>query len=105
MGDKYVNLLNAAGDKATESEAASRLNKERTLGGLPVMFIPNMPVDTLLITPLKNLSIYYQISGERRRVVDAAEKDQLESYQSKNIDFIVEDYGAAVLVDNLKHVA
>ena len=105
VGDKYVNLLNAAGDKATESEAASRLNKERTLGGLPVMFIPNMPVDTLLITPLKNLSIYYQISGERRRVVDAAEKDQLESYQSKNIDFIVEDYGAAVLVDNLKHVA
>lgn len=104
VGDKYVNLINAAGEKATESEAAARLNKERTLGGLPVMFVSNMPVDTLLITPLKNLSIYYQISGERRRVVDKPEKDQLESYQSKNIDFIVEDYGAAVLVDNLKHV-
>lgn len=105
VGDKYTNLINAAGEKATESEVAARLNKERTLGGLPVIFVPNMPIDTLLITPLKNLSIYYQISGERRRVVDAADKDQLESYQSKNIDFIVEDYGAAVLVDNLKHIA
>lgn len=103
VGDKYLRIVNKSGDIATEIEAGGRLNKERTLGGLPVMYIPNMPQNTLLITPLSNLSIYYQISGERRLIVDNPRKDQLESLQSKNIDFIVEEYGAAVLIENLKY--
>lgn len=105
VGDKYTALINKAGEQATETEAAARLNKERTLGGLPVMFVPNMPKDTLLITPLANLSIYYQLGGERRHIKDVPERDRIESYQSKNIDFVVEEYGAAALVENLKHVA
>lgn len=103
VGDKYLRIVNQSGDTATEIEAGGRLNKERTLGGLPVMYVPNMPQNTLLITPLSNLSIYYQISGERRLIVDNPRKDQLESLQSKNIDFIVEEYGAAVLIENLKY--
>ena len=103
VGDKYLRIVNKSGDTATEIEAGGRLNKERTLGGLPVMYVPNMPQNTLLITPLSNLSIYYQISGERRLIVDNPRKDQLESLQSKNIDFIVEEYGAAVLIENLKY--
>lgn len=103
VGDKYLRIVNKSGDIATEIEAGGRLNKERTLGGLPVMYVPNMPQNTLLITPLSNLSIYYQISGERRLIVDNPRKDQLESLQSKNIDFIVEEYGAAVLIENLKY--
>lgn len=103
VGDKYTNLINQAGEIATETEAAARLNKERTLGGLPVVFVPNMPVNTLLITPLENLSIYYQTGGERCTIKDNPERDQLESYQSKNIDFIVEEYGACALIENLEH--
>ncbi len=103
VGDKYLRIVNKSGDTATEIEAGGRLNKERTLGGLPVMYVPNMPQNTLLITPLSNLSIYYQISGERRLIVDNPRKEQLESLQSKNIDFIVEEYGAAVLIENLKY--
>lgn len=103
VGDKYLRIVNKSGDTATEIEAGGRLNKERTLGGLPVMYVPNMPQNTLLITPLSNLSIYYQISGERRLIVDNPRKDQLESLQSKNIDFIVEEYGAAVLIENLTY--
>ena len=105
VGDKYTALINKAGELATETEAAARLNKERTLGGLPVMYVPNMPAGTLLITPLKNMSIYYQTGGERRHIKDAPERDQLESYQSKNIDYIIEEYGAAVLVENLEYAA
>lgn len=105
VGDKYLRIVNASGDKATELESGGRLNKERTLGGLPVLYVPNMPIDTLFITPLSNLSIYYQTGGERRHIKDAPERDQIESYQSKNIDFIVEEYGAAVLVENLKYTA
>nr|WP_314269784.1 P2 family phage major capsid protein [uncultured Kingella sp.] len=104
VSDKYLNIINASGNKATEIEAGGRLNQSRTLGGYPVMYVPNMPAATLLITPLKNLSLYYQQSGERRYIADNPKKDQLESYQSKNIDFIVEEYGAAVLVENLKEV-
>lgn len=103
VGDKYLRIVNKSGDTATEIESGGRLNKERTLGGLPVMYVPNMPQNTLLITPLSNLSIYYQISGERRLIVDNPRKDQLESLQSKNIDFIVEEYGAAVLIENLTY--
>lgn len=103
VGDKYLRIVNKSGDTATEIESGGRLNKERTLGGLPVMYVPNMPQNTLLITPLSNLSIYYQISGERRQIVDNPRKDQLESLQSKNIDFIVEEYGAAVLIENLTY--
>ncbi|OSI24620.1 phage major capsid protein, P2 family [Neisseria dumasiana] len=105
VGDKYLRIVNASGDKATELESGGRLNKERTLGGLPVLYVPHMPADTLLITPLQNLSIYYQTGGERRHIKDAPEKDQIESYQSKNIDFIVEEYGAAVLIENLQYTA
>lgn len=103
VGDKYLRIVNKSGETATEIEAGGRLNKERTLGGLPVMYVPNMPQNTLLITPVSNLSIYYQISGERRLIVDNPRKDQLESLQSKNIDFIVEEYGAAVLIENLTY--
>ena len=103
VGDKYLRIVNKSGETATEIESGGRLNKERTLGGLPVMYVPNMPQNTLLITPLSNLSIYYQISGERRQIVDNPRKDQLESLQSKNIDFIVEEYGAAVLIENLTY--
>lgn len=105
VGDKYLRIVNASGDKATEIEAGGRLNEKRTLGGLPVLYVPNFPANTILVTPLKNLSIYYQTSGERRHIKDAPERDQLESYQSKNIDFIVEEYGAAVLVENLEYAA
>ena len=69
------------------------------------MYVPNMPANTLLITPLANLSIYYQLSGERRHIKDAPEKDQIECYQSKNIDFIVEEYGAAALIEYLEYTA
>ena len=98
-----MRIVNKSGDTATELEAGGRLTKERTLGGLPVMYVPNMPANTLLITPLANLSIYYQTTSERRQVVDNAKKDQLESLQSKNIDFSVEEYGAAVLIENLTY--
>ena len=105
VGDKYLRIVNRSGEAATELEASGRLSKERTLGGLPVMYVPNMPANTLLITPLANLSVYYQIGGERRAVIDNPKKDQLESYQSKNIDFVVEEYGAAVLVEYLEYAA
>ena len=102
VGDKYLRIINTAADKATELEAAGGLSKERTLGGLPVVYVPHMPQDTLLITPLKNLSIYYQTGAERRTLIDNPKKDQIESYLSKNIDFNIEEYGAAALVENLK---
>ncbi|MDU1345602.1 MAG: P2 family phage major capsid protein, partial [Eikenella corrodens] len=36
VGDKYLRIVNASGDKATEIEAGGRLSEKRTLGGLPV---------------------------------------------------------------------
>lgn len=99
VGDKYLRIINTAADKATELEAAGGLSKERTLGGLPVVYVPHMPQDILLITPLKNLSIYYQTGAERRTLIDNPKKDQIESYLSKNIDFNIEEYGAAALVE------
>ncbi len=104
LGDKYFNLINASGEKATEHVASDIAASTRRLGGLPAMSVPYFPENKLFITPLSNLSIYFHKSGHRRKVSDEPEFDRLANYESENLDYIVEEYGAAVLIDFIEHV-
>ena len=104
LGDKYFTLVNAAADKASEVHATDVLASTRRLGGLQAIAVPYFPADTLLITPLANLSIYFHNYGHRRKLADEPEFDRIASYESENIDFVVEEYEAAVLIDNIEHV-
>lgn len=104
LGDKYFTLVNAAADKASEVHATDILASTRRLGGLQAIAVPHFPADTLLITPLANLSIYFHNHGHRRKLADEPEFDRIANYESENLDFVVEEYEAAVLIDNLEHV-
>ncbi|MCW2391930.1 phage major capsid protein, P2 family [Sphingobium sp. B11D3A] len=100
--DKYLNLLQAAGDTATEREAAHRiLTLPKQLAGKRAIIVPFFPETSLLVTSLDNLSIYWQEETRRRHIRDEPALDQIENYESVNEDFVVEDYGRCALVENI----
>ncbi|MFC0206441.1 phage major capsid protein, P2 family [Novosphingobium soli] len=100
--DKYLNLLQAAGDTATEREAAHRiLTLPKQLAGKRAVIVPFFPEDALLVTSLDNLSIYWQEETRRRQIKDEPALDQIENYESVNEDYVVEDYGRCALVENV----
>lgn len=102
VDEKYFNIVNSAGDKATEVEAADRiLRSEKQLGGLPAVRVPFFPANALLITKLSNLSIYFQEGTRRRFLKDEPEADRIANYESVNEDYVVEDYDPTALVENI----
>lgn len=54
--------------------------------------------------PLENLSIYYQESARRRLVRDEPEYDRVTNYESSNDAFVVENYEAGCLIENIQLV-
>lgn len=104
LDDKYFTVVNGSGDKATELNAADVLVSNRRIGGLQAYAVPYCPKDTILITPLANLSIYFHESGHRRKVADEPEFDRVANYESENIDFVIEELGAAALIENIEKV-
>lgn len=99
--DKYFNIVNAAGDKATEQLARDVLMSTKKIGGLPAVRVPGFPAGKLLITRLDNLSIYEQEGTRRRHIIDNPKRDQVENYESCNESYVVEDYGLTALVENI----
>lgn len=104
LSEKYFAVIKDAGNKASELRPADIIMSEKRLGGLPVVTVPYFPKNTLLVTPLENLSIYFHKGGHRRKLVDEPEFDRIADYQSENICYVVEEYGAAALVENIKIV-
>jgi P2 family phage major capsid protein len=100
LHDKYFPLINK--DQApTEALAADIIVSQKRIGGLPAIRVPSFPPNAMLITRLDNLSIYYQNSGRRRRVVDEPKADRIENYESSNDAYVIEDEGLAALVENV----
>lgn len=100
--DKYFKIVEEAGDTATEQVARDVILSSRQLGGKPTMQVPFFPANALMVTSLKNLSYYWQIGSARRAVKDESDLDQIANYESINDAFMVEDYGKAVLVENIQ---
>lgn len=102
VDDKYFNIAQTTGDKATEVEATDRiLRSTKMLGGLQAIQVPYFPANAFLITRLANLSIYNQEGTRRRRLADEPEYDRIANYESVNMDYVVEDYEEVVLVENI----
>lgn len=98
--DKYFKITNNA-DKATEILAASLLPAQKLIGGLPAYRVPYFPDNAMLITRFDNLSIYYQNGAMRKSVQDNPKRDRIETYQSSNDAYVVEDFGCAALIENI----
>lgn len=104
----HTKLLKAVdnGAKSNEEEnAAGDIIARARLGGLPVVDAPFFPEGTVLITTLKNLSLYYQTGARRRHLKDEPEFDRIADYQSSNDAYVLEDLGLVALVENIKEAA
>lgn len=90
----------------TPSEKAKIEDKQiiDTYGGLAAYKVPNFPGRGIMVTSFKNLSIYIQKDSVRRRLEDNAKRDRYETYQSQNMDYVIEELGkaAAVNFENVK---
>ena len=100
MQDKYFPLINQ--DNApTEQQALDLIVSQKRLGGLPGIQVPFVPDGTMMITTLENLSIYYQNGGRRRHILDNPKRNRIENYESSNEAYVVEDFGAGAVVENI----
>ena len=62
------------------------------------------PDAKLLVTTLRNLSIYYQKTTLRRFIQEQPNTEQVNDFQSLNEAYVVEDYGLVALVENIEFV-
>jgi len=100
LHDKYFPLVNTK-QAPTETLAADIIISQKRMGGLPPIAVPFFPDNTLLVTRLDNLSIYWQESARRRRVVEKPERDRIENYESSNDAYVVEDLGLGAVLENI----
>lgn len=102
LKDKYFPLVNNNNDKATEINAMDMIISQKRIGYLQAVQVPFFPARSILITPLNNLSIYYQNGKRRMKIEDNAKRDQIETYESSNEGYVVEKYERSVLIENIK---
>ncbi len=100
LADKYFPLINQ-NQPATEMLATDMIISQKRVGGLQAVRVPFVPAGAMLITPLDNLSIYWQEGTRRRTIVDNAKRDRIENYESSNDDYVIEDYGRGCLIENI----
>ena len=100
LADKYFPILNQT-QPNTEAVAADLIVSQKRIGGLQAVRVPGFPANTVMVTRLDNLSIYFQEGARRRTVVDNAKRDQIENYESSNDAYVVEDYSAGCVVENI----
>lgn len=103
LSDKYFPLVNAKQDP-TEQLASDLIISQKRIGNLPAVRVPNFPANALLVTRLDNLSLYYQTGTQRRAVIDNPKRDRIETYQSSNDAYVVEDYGCTAFAENIEIV-
>lgn len=103
MADKYFPIINQ-NQRPEDMLVMDMLVSQKRIGGLPGVQVPFIPDNTLMITPLKNLSIYWQEGSRRRTVFDNAKRDQIENYESSNEAYVVEDFRAGCVVKNIVQV-
>ncbi|MBD9407241.1 phage major capsid protein, P2 family [Acidovorax sp. ACV02] len=101
MHDKLFPLVDGQ-TAPTEMLAADIVRSQRRLGGKQGITVPYMKPNAILITSLKNLSIYYQDGSRRRAVIDNPKRDRIETFESSNDAFVVEDLGKACLIENIE---
>lgn len=100
MADKYFPLLNQ--NLPSEQMAADLVISQKRIGGLQGMDVPYFPDDAILVTTLDNLSIYWQTGARRRHVAENPKRNRIENYESSNDSYVVEDFGAGCLVENIE---
>lgn len=103
LADKYFPLINKAQDNS-EKIAGDVILSQKRVGGKPAVTVPHFPSGTIVVSALKNLSIYIQEGSRRRIIRDNPARNQVEDFQSSNDDFVVEDHGMMAVAENIEIV-
>lgn len=101
LADKYFPIVNQS-QANTEQLAADLIVSQKRIGNLPAIRVPYFPANALMITRLDNLSIYFQEGTHRRLIDEVPKRDRIENYESINEDYVIEDYAAGCLVENIE---
>lgn len=101
LHDKYFPLVNQSAP-ATEQVAADLIISQKRVGGIGALRVPFVPAGKILVTRLDNLSIYWQEQARRRLLLDNPKRDRIENYESSNDAYVVEDFGAGCLLENIE---
>lgn len=104
LADKYFPIINA-NLVPSETQAADMIISQKRVGGLPAIAVPYVPANTLMVTTLDNLSIYWQEGSRRRTIIDNPRRNRIENFESSNEAFVVEDYGRGCVVENIEIAA
>lgn len=104
MHDKYFPLVNQD-SKATDTLSADIIISQKRVGGLPAVQAPFFPAGKVMITSLDNLSLYWQVGGRRRHVIENPGRDRVDTFESSNDDYVVEDFGLLSLIENIELAA
>lgn len=104
LHDKYFEKVNKE-EKPTEELALQVILASKRLGGLQAMIVPFFPENGIFVTPLSNLSLYYQDGKRRRHLKDEPELDRTVDYQSSNEGYVIEDYEPSFLLENIELIA
>lgn len=102
MADKYFPLINDHSNTPTEANALDLRLSAKRVGGLQAATVPFFPARSLAITRLDNLSVYWQIGSRRRTIIERAERDRIEDFNSVNEAYVIEDHGGFCAVENIK---
>lgn len=101
LTDKYFPMINKF-QANSEQLAGELIMSQKTIGNLQAVRAPMFPANSVFITPLDNISIYLYEDGHRRHIVENPKLDQVENYEQVKVDFVVEDYEAGCLIENIE---
>lgn len=101
LADKYFPIINAT-QAPSERLAADMIISQKRIGNHRAAQVPFFPANALMITRLDNLSLYWQNSARRRTITENASRDRVENWESSNDAYVVEDFGAGCLVENIE---
>ncbi|MEE7625450.1 phage major capsid protein, P2 family [Methylobacter sp. Wu8] len=101
LADQDATYYESQGNTPTEKALLRDTKITRAFGGLPTISPAFMPNGSVLVTPLANLSVYYQSTSVRRTQRDNPEQSQVEEFNSMNMGYVVEEELAASFVENV----
>ncbi len=91
-------LFGLYGQKPTEKQALQVLNKG--IAGMPAVTPAGFPDYGLMVVDPANLQIYMQSNSMRKQICDAPKRDQVETYNSMNLDWQIGELKACACLDH-----
>jgi P2 family phage major capsid protein len=104
LADDKAKFYDLHGNTPSEKSRIEDKQIIATYGGLAAYKVPFFPARGIMVTSFKNLSIYIQKDSVRRSMQDNAKRDRYETYQSQEMDYVIEELGkiAALNFANVK---